>query len=341
MAENTDIEWCDATINLWWGCTKAQVGGRLDEACRHCYAEAGSKMRGHRVWGRNAERRFMKDPLGQLKKWNRWAAEGRCRECKGRGYLGGDKGNYCSKCGRSGRVPPYNIKVFAMSYGDLFEKHSDEAINARMTAIREEFFVLVPRLRNLTFLCLTKRPENVMWMVPNNGSFPPNVWIGTSVADQESLDKRWPDLAAIPARVRFVSAEPLLEGVDFSSALHDIEYGAPGGPVRQARKLEWLILGGESGPKARPSHPRWFEFAIEQCRKAGVPVFFKQWGEWAPWRPSDRRPVRPTDICMEPDGSRRRGCDALPSPDSAWLRRVGKKAAGATVLGREWQEFPR
>lgn len=183
----------------------------------------------------------------------------------------------------------------------------------------------------------------------------PNVWLGTSVEDQATADARIPDLLATPAAVRFISAEPLLgpvilddmcDGWKFHDALrgnwwHDsepprIEHGKP--------KFDWVIVGGESGPGARPMHPDWARGLRDQCVAAGVPFFFKQWGEWAP--SPDHRPK-----VLEARGTGQADT-AWPSGQIAWgtsegnggpgtaLHRVGKKAAGRLLDGRTWDQMP-
>ncbi|SHE67048.1 protein gp37 [Kaistia soli DSM 19436] len=115
-----------------------------------------------------------------------------------------------------------------------------------------------------------------------------NVWLGISAEDQRRADERMPDLLATPAAVRFVSAEPLLGSISFRWAKWDGWRDSAGG-ARSAvneydglRMLDWIIVGGESGPGARPMHPDWARSIRDQCAAAGVAFFFKQWGAWAP-----------------------------------------------------------
>jgi len=122
----------------------------------------------------------------------------------------------------------------------------------------------------------------------------PNVWLGTSVEDQQRADERIPHLLATPAAVRFISAEPLLGPIDIGRYLHDSDcagWVADGLCVcSEPRKvcLNWVIVGGESGTGARPMHPDWARSLRDQCAAAGVPFFFKQWGEWHPCEHGDR-----------------------------------------------------
>jgi protein gp37 len=163
----------------------------------------------------------------------------------------------------------------------------------------------------------------------------PNIWLGISAEDQPTADKRIPVLLQTPAAVRWISAEPLLGPIDFNH----IEHAESGAAV------DWVVVGGESGPRARPMHPAWARSIRDQCQAAGVPFFFKQWGEWAPGYNVGDDP--------HPKGTT---CHALPNgtlTDMNWnggagphlrgsqpLARVGKKAAGAMLDGREWREYP-
>lgn len=175
----------------------------------------------------------------------------------------------------------------------------------------------------------------------------PNVWIGVSVEDQATADERIPHLLRAPAAVRFLSIEPLLSPVrlnlmdwyDWADGSHCVV------PRNRSSRPDWVIVGGESGPKARPMHPDWARSIRDQCVAAGVPYFFKQWGEWCPV--SDDTPtgsklvfvhelggVVPAASPYEP------GCPCDSSPREAEMVRVGKKAAGRRLDGRTWDEFP-
>jgi protein gp37 len=146
----------------------------------------------------------------------------------------------------------------------------------------------------------------------------PNVWIGATICNQEEADRDLAKLLALPAAKRFLSMEPLLGPVDLGRWLEpggldtDLGLSNPG--------LDWLIVGGESGPKARPMHPDWARSLRDQCQAAGVPYFFKQWGEFAPNWYND-------DLGQKIAGSE-------------WIDRMGKKLAGRLLDGREWSEVP-
>ena len=177
---------------------------------------------------------------------------------------------------------------------------------------------MIRRTPHLDWLILTKRPERVVDLLGKawaevyarytnddeaagplalwldewlQGTAPVNVWLGTTVEDQERADQRLPHLLKAPAAVRFVSMEPLLGPVNLCGLgvhkgwcpTHDFPGGFCHGPCPDDRRLDWVICGGESGRQARPMHPDWARSLRDQCAAAGVPFLFKQWGEWAPF----------------------------------------------------------
>jgi protein gp37 len=152
----------------------------------------------------------------------------------------------------------------------------------------------------------------------------PNVWLGTSVEDQERADERIPHLLATPAAVRFLSCEPLLGPIDLDEWLDDSRLSGDGRSYRDApaRGLGWVICGGESGPGARPMHPDWARSLRDQCAAAGAPFFFKQNGEFA------------SCSAVEGPGA------IFKFPDGGAVRRVGKVRAGRLLDGREHNAFP-
>lgn len=222
MSERSAIEWTDHTFNPWWGCTKVSSG------CKNCYAETLSNRYGHDVWGPRARRRFFgekhwQEPL----RWNKAAEE-------------------------EGR----RARVFCASMADVFED------NASLESERQKLWSLISETPFLDWQLLTKRPENVLRMVPWTVEWPHNVWIGTSVENQEAADYRLPLLKQIPALVRFLSCEPLLGPI--------VELNLSG--------IHWLIAGGESGPNHRPVKADWIRQLRDTCLQANVAFFFKQWG---------------------------------------------------------------
>lgn len=174
-----------------------------------------------------------------------------------------------------------------------------------------------------------------------NAEFPyPNVHLGTSVEDQKTADERIPLLLQTPAAVRWISAEPLLGPVDLKlGRLPDCSClgGHDQGCAAQSR-LDWVVVGGESGPKARPMHPDWARSLRDQCVAAGVPFFFKQWGRF---EYADTGDPRDGWTVIDATG---KPCSLFPSGDEVeprvCIRTAGKKAAGRLLDGKEWNEFP-
>jgi protein gp37 len=237
------------SFNPWWGCVKVSPG------CEHCYAETFSKRTGHSIWGpaattqrRTFGDRHWQEPL----KWNADAV----------------------KAGERRRV-------FCASMADVFEDHP------QLDAERARLWELVDKTPALDWLLLTKRPENVIDFVPGQWftahRWPSNVWIGTSVENQAMADKRIPHLINIPAPVRFLSCEPLLGPVNLEPWLGGeyatgVEYGGYREMAQEPSEIQWVIVGGESGPKARPMDAEWVRSLRDQCNGAGVAFHFKQWG---------------------------------------------------------------
>ena len=306
MATNTNIEWCDHTFNPWEGCTKVSPG------CAHCYAEARNKRFSMGMnWGRGAPRRRTSAANWKLPlKWNQEALV----------------------TARAGHPRP---RVFCASLADWLD-------NEVPTEWLSDLIYLIVKCNHLDWLLLTKRPQ--LWRtrleaVSNlddmgamvcrcwlDGNPPPNVWIGTTVEDQQRAVERIPELLSIPAKVRFLSCEPLLDMVDLigsdeqSSALHEFE-GRP--------RIDWVICGGESGPGARPMHPGWARSLRDQCRFAGVPFLFKQWGEYLSIPDAGALGIKkPIDEVMNANFL------------GGGMLHVGKKRSGRLLDGIEHNEFP-
>lgn len=272
MGKNSKIEWTHHTFNPWWGCT------RVSEACVHCYAETWSKRLGKKLWGPKAPRRFFGD-----NHWNeplRWNLQ----------------------AGRDG----IRSRVFCASMADVFEKRKE------LNDWRDRLWKLIEQTPNLDWLLLTKRPELILEMVPWGLNWPENVWMGTTVEDQGAAEVRLPYLANIPAKVRFISAEPLLGPLNIRQWL--------------GNSIDWVITGGESGAHARPSSPTWFRSLLEDCTAAGVPYHFKQWGDWAP---KSKR--------LAEEMKRR----SSTTDDGTIMLRVGKALAGRLLDGKTWNGLPK
>ncbi len=196
-------------------------------------------------------------------------------------------------------------KIFVNSMSDLF--HEDVPFD-----FIDRVFALMAICPQHTFQILTKRIERLLeWSKNYDGPVFPlsNVWIGTSVEDQQTANKRIPLLLQVPAAVRFLSCEPLLEWIDLNKYLHGIH---------------WVIAGGESGHNARPLHPVWIRSIRYQCEHANIPFFFKQWGEWCPQNQSTKSvKIREVDATSLP------------------MYKVGKSKSGNMLDGVQHMEFPK
>jgi protein gp37 len=222
----------------------------------------------------------------------------------------------------------------------------------------------VARVFNHTFQILTKRPERALeffnWAKKSKGftaAFD-NVWIGVSVENQTTADERIPLLLNIPAAVHFLSMEPLLGMVDLTQ-LTIVTDLFPGGAKlnclawddernyynRVEHPIDWVIVGGESGPNARPMHPDWVRSIRDQCQSADVPFFFKQWGEWVEVDfPSTKVKTRGLCHWINYDKSPRTGIinnNHYKYPKVVNMGEVGKKVAGNMLDGKQHLEFPK
>lgn len=365
MAKNSTIEWTDATWQIITGCTMVSAG------CTNCYAMglAASRLRNHpsragltrssggrAVW--TGEVRFNRQWLDQPLRWKR----------------------------------PRKIFVCAhgdLFHEAVPDEWLDKVFAVMALAPRHQFQVLTKRPERARRY-LNRAFSVHLWSIAAHGlgisecddalildgqarNPLPNVWLGTSVEDQATADTRIPHLLATPAAVRFISAEPLLGPVDLghmdiNGHIAARQLGRIGGywinaltgknddmgrPCPDVPRLDWVIVGGESGPGARPMHPDWARSLRDQCQAAGVAFFFKQWGEWAV---SELRPdgsfVPPLPLshragCLVgSDGA----CFFAPEPGESldqflrrtthWAVPVGKKAAGRTLDGRTHDAFP-
>jgi len=279
MAENSKIEWTHHTFNPWRGCSKVSPG------CANCYADTLSKRNPGTlgVWGPDGTRvvaseTAWREPL----RWDHTAAAAGQRHRV-----------FCASLGDvfedwTGRMTAANGNPLWWCHGSL----SNSPIPsvglgpgcrwADMTDVRcRLFFQTIPATPHLDWLVLTKRPENFRHMLPDHwfDQPRPNVWLGVSVEDQQHADERIPLLLDTPAAVRFLSCEPLLGPVDLRKVpglnklpgVHAAEGRGPAG-------IDWVIVGGESGPGARPCNIAWVRSIVKQCQAANVPCFVKQIG---------------------------------------------------------------
>jgi protein gp37 len=341
MGVKTGISWTDATWNPIRGCSPVSPG------CKNCYAKKIAKRfsfpggpyeglvrinaTGERTDDWNGEIHNVEEHLLDPLKW---------------------------------KTPR---RIFVNSMSDLFHENvTDE--------MRDKIFAVMALCPQHTFQVLTKRPERMFryWLQdPSDrrtrqltwihstpqveryyqkqdaqwqagkapeidlGIIAQNVHLGVSVEDQKTADERIPLLLRTPAAVRFISAEPLLGPIDLTAVPQiDLPGVAVGTPL-----LHWVIVGGESGPKARSMHPDWARSLRDQCKAAGVPFFFKQWGEWSP---SDE-PGSVADIASRAIISKKRRAQMHNFGDGefpSFVFRVGAKAAGHLLDGVEHHEFP-
>lgn len=307
MADNTHIEWTEATWNPITGCSVTSPG------CTNCYAMqlAGTRLadhpsragltrevNGNHVW--TGEVRFNEQWLDQPLRWKRPRMIFVCAH--------GDLFHES--------VPDAWIdRVFAVMA--LAPQHTFQVLTKRSARMRDYFAAKteirpplngsseygrakghVEQWANLTGMKagidLPWRPRHesggYWWGFKADMPWPlPNVWLGVSVEDQQRADERIPDLLATPAAVRWISAEPLLGPVDLCAVRSGELLTAPiAGYIpltstdHKPARIDWVVVGGESGKGARPMHPDWARSLRDQCAAADVPFFFKQWGEWMP-----------------------------------------------------------
>jgi protein gp37 len=234
MGEKTSIGWCDHTFNPWIGCE------RVSPECDHCYADAGSR----RLAGKT-----------RLKLWD----EGSSRYLTSEGYWAEP-----FRWNRAAERAGTRARVFCASYGDVFERRPE------LVAPRRRLQGVIEATPWLDWLLLSKRPENMVELAsaawPNH--WPDNVWAGATAGLRRTLVERAGFLERVPARLRFLSMEPLLERVDVAQPFWWHE--------RRWRGFDWVIVGSESGAHAREMDPAWAAAIVAACRAQAVPVFVKQ-----------------------------------------------------------------
>ena len=309
--KNSTIEWTDHTFNIAEGCVK------VSEGCKNCYAEARNKRWANDNWGVGSRRMMRSENY-----WHQpiaWDADAAAKGIK--------------------------YKVFCSSLCDVFEQHDD------LVAPRFRLFELMASTPHLIWQLLTKRPENIRNEIANaykhfvhaeahkiavalwiqdwlNGDVPDNVWIGTTVENQKAFDSRLPWLLNVPAKVRFLSCEPLIGAVDLAKNSY-------------IEGVDWVIVGGESGRNARPMNPLWVKGIKEACELHDVPFFFKQWGEFAPAVVPANYSGDNLYVSCNITGAYRKYTNlVLYTGGERVMAKVGKGKAGRALDGREYSFFP-
>lgn len=332
MADNTRIEWTEATWNPITGCSLASPG------CTNCYAM-----------------RFAGTRLGHVPKY-----DGLTQPSKA-GPVWTGKLAFDEKA----LLEPLRWKkprmVFVNSMGDLFHEDCPDEWIDRVFAVmalcpQHTFQVLTKRSARMREYCQSRfetewGSEQLCEAIEEIDQFNsdaggdydaplPNVWLGVSVEDQQRADERIPDLLATPAAIRWISAEPLLGPVNITDAMFACEERLLDDLTAT---IDWVVAGGESGKHARPMHPDWARSLRDQCAAAEAPFFFKQWGEWRPYSQDDDFTANdPTGEYGSP-GDRARHVPAFAgdeaSPDNIMIP-VGKKRAGRLLDGVEHNGMP-
>lgn len=341
MGDKSGIEWTDATWNPVTGCTKVSQG------CKHCYAE--------RDWSRLAHL-----PAYQGRAFTDVA----CHP---------DRLDQPLRWAKPRRI--FVNSMSDLFHEDVADEFIDEVFAVMSLTPRHEFQILTKRpdrmrayMRRIDasplLLDIARRViSNTRGIVSFRYDFAwplPHVWLGVSVEDQAAADQRIPLLLQTLAAVRWISAEPLLGPIELHALPHLHGYGSPhcsecGYPVTidalngytacgpsacdgpRVATLDWVVVGGESGPKARPMHPDWARSLRDQCAAAGVPFVFKQWGEWSPQGDTllhgkiDARLIEKAHIYY---GTTAGFCPA------EGVFRFGKKAAGRLLDGELHDGYP-
>lgn len=355
MSDKSFIEWTDATWNPITGCSKVSQG------CKNCYAK-------HQAWPRLAaapntvysgrafeDVRVHHERLDQPLRWTK----------PRRIFVNSMSDLFHEAVPFTFKDQPFGFvdKVFAAMA--LAPQHQFQVLTKRPERMRE--YLTTPKRSVAIWLAarslLAGGPRDVYKLlpVPRPGTgldgvdlpvWPlPNVWLGVSVEDQDTAADRIPHLLETPAAVRWISAEPLL------GHIHLGYLNWPSEPIGRARdgynallgfdhtkqvncpRLDWVVVGGESGPDARPMHPEWARSLRNQCVAADVRFLFKQWGEHVECDLGncDTKDHRFVEIG---------GADSTDwtidrhSPQSAHMVRIGKRRAGRELDGRTWDEYP-
>lgn len=332
MGADSKIEWTDATWNPVRGCSRVSPGCGGPGPHGGCYAEImAARFSKPGQWGHG----FAEMKGGD----HRWTGKVELvdsmldlplRWKKPRRIFVNSTSDLFHPALRDSEID----RVFAIAH--LASRHTLQILTKRPDRMQRYFSDVAHRERQIngaiwSFLGTPRGSK-----IEHGGNWRcrrlpfPNVWLGTSVEDQERADERIPHLMATPAAVRFLSCEPLLGPINLG-------FNEPCDHVRHSheetgcwRALSWVIVGGESGPGARPMHPDWTRALRAQCSAADVPFFFKQHGEWLSTRDDNG------EISY---GRHERHCFGS-GGDEEWLYRTGKKRAGRTLDGIEHNAFP-
>jgi protein gp37 len=347
MAEHSTIEWTDATWNPITGCQIVSPG------CTNCYAMrlAGTRLQNHPsragltqaskagpVW--NGQVRFNRDWLTQPLHWKKPRQVFVCAH--GDLFADGVEDAWIDQIfAVMALSPQHTFQVLTKRPDRMRQYLTGEGLGRDGTPDVDRRFAMIEL--HAADLAKTGKPSDLPEPLPN-------VWLGVSAEDQIRADQRIPQLLATPAAKRFVSIEPLLGPIDLTGAIYAGEGGiSMQGYLRNkaepddfhywARKLDWVIVGGESGRGARPMHPAWAQTIRDDCAAAGTPFFFKQWGSWAPvatWNP--RADVVQTAITL----TGHRVPDDLPPEDFGGQRFTlsDKHAAGRLLDGVQHDGMP-
>jgi protein gp37 len=363
MADHSKIEWTDATwtpirARCWEiqddGSGKERIGWHcehISEGCRNCYAESINRRLGTGFDFKPGNLR------GKL------------------GYYGGGKDRPEVFLDEKMLLAPLKWKkprmIFVCSMTDLFADFVKNEWIDRVFAVmalcpQHRFQVLTKRAKRMREYMtvpdpLTVASPTVRWISAaieidfvrlrgnGKGVFPlPNVWLGISAEDQARADERIPELLQTPAAVRFVSLEPLLGAIAVGPWLHDSdcdlqEHGAAGTCTctePREDRIDWVIVGGESGKGARPMHPDWVRSIRDQCASAGVPFFMKQWGEWQPLDQIQEKILHGAHGVISRNGRFRFDTDIADPPEHMFTIRLGKSAAGRLLDGKLHDGMP-
>jgi len=346
----TKIEWATDVWNPTSGCTKVSQG------CKNCYAARMAKrLAGRAGYPRDEPFRLTLHPDRLLLPLH-WTKPRRVfvDSMSDLFHLDVPDEYICAVWGAMAAAPQHTFQVLTKRPARMAAWF--ESLERRSTALGNVFPEDGQEWRRRHILraaLLRQTGEGTILGIPDDPRWPlPNVWIGTSVEDQSAANTRIPHLLNCPAEVRFLSCEPLLGPVDLAEFLGPEASEAmtpPGarcghhGVLLRGRPcpdcfpdiIDWVIVGGESGPGSRPMHPDWVRDIRRQCSSSRTPFFFKQWGEYVqPSQLAASNPEAALNICPERRAFVGSGFNEIR------VYRVGKKAAGALLDGRQWHEMP-